>query len=100
MSMQFPKWKVSGNKNLASLCPQLHQHPDALDLLTQMLQLEPSKRITIKAALDHPFFMADSGHQLSSSAFPNISSIQSPKRMPNKSISSSLKKTKTMNKEN
>jgi serine/threonine protein kinase len=27
-----------------------------VDLLTQMMQLEPSKRITVKGALAHPFF--------------------------------------------
>ena len=35
---------------------------EAIDLLTQMLQLEPSKRVTIKGALEHPFF-----HDLNSS---------------------------------
>jgi serine/threonine protein kinase len=33
-----------------------HQCAEAVDLLTQMLMLEPSKRITVKAALEHPFF--------------------------------------------
>ena len=56
MKLTFPKWKVNGNENLLKLCPELHGQPEALDLLTQMLQLEPSKRITIKAALSHPFF--------------------------------------------
>jgi len=30
--------------------------PEALDLLTQMMHLEPSKRINVKAAMEHPFF--------------------------------------------
>lgn len=56
MKLTFPKWKVNGNEELLKRCPGLHSHPEAIDLLTQMLQLEPSKRITIKAALNHPFF--------------------------------------------
>ena len=32
--------------------------PDALDLLNKMLQINPSKRITVDGALAHPFFDA------------------------------------------
>ena len=56
MKMTFPKWKVNGNENLVKLCTNFTQHPDAIDLLTQMMQLEPSKRISVKGALAHPFF--------------------------------------------
>jgi len=54
--MTFPKWKVNGNENLVKLCTNFTQCPEAIDLLTQMMQLEPSKRISVKGALAHPFF--------------------------------------------
>jgi len=54
--MTFPKWKVNGNENLLKLCTKFDGCPEAIDLLTQMMQLEPSKRISVKAALAHPFF--------------------------------------------
>ena len=56
MKVTFPKWKVNGNEKLIEMCPELASEPEAMDLLTQMLQMEPSKRITMKAALQHPFF--------------------------------------------
>jgi len=56
MKATFPKWTVNGNENLVKLSKNFENHPEAMDLLTQMLQLEPSKRITIKGALQHPFF--------------------------------------------
>ena len=56
MKASFPKWKVNGNENLVKLCVNFEGHPEAVDLLTQMMQLEPSKRITIKGAIAHPFF--------------------------------------------
>jgi len=56
MKITFPRWKVNGNENLVKQATAFHHHPEAMDLLTQMLQLEPSKRITIKTALEHPFF--------------------------------------------
>ena len=39
---------------LASLVPTLD--PTGVDLLTKMLQYDPSRRITAQAALDHDFF--------------------------------------------
>ena len=54
--MTFPKWSVNGNENLVRLCSNFSGCPEAIDLLTQMMQLEPSKRISVKAALAHPFF--------------------------------------------
>ena len=56
MKMTFPKWSVNGNENLVNLCTNFQSCPEAIDLLTQMMQLEPSKRISVKAALSHPFF--------------------------------------------
>ena len=47
----FPHWNP---RELSSICPTLD--PLGLDLLKQMLQYEPSKRISAKAALDHPYF--------------------------------------------
>jgi serine/threonine protein kinase len=44
------------------LCTNFEGFPEAIDLLTQMMQLEPSKRITVKGALAHPFFKEFSGN--------------------------------------
>ena len=56
MKPTFPKWKVNGNEGLCKIAPNFVNNPEAMDLFTQMMQLEPSKRISAKAALDHPFF--------------------------------------------
>lgn len=32
--MTFPKWKVDGNEKLIEKCPNLKNHPEALDLIT------------------------------------------------------------------
>ena len=56
MKAKFPKWRVNGNEGLRRISPNLAAYPEAMDLFTQMMQMEPSKRISAKAALDHPFF--------------------------------------------
>jgi serine/threonine protein kinase len=56
MKMTFPKWRVNGNENLVKLCSCFRECPEAIDLLTQMMQLEPSRRISVKTAMAHPFF--------------------------------------------
>ena len=40
--------------SLAHLVPNLPE--EGVDLLTRMLQHDPTKRITAREALDHPFF--------------------------------------------
>lgn len=47
----FPIYKP---KDLSELFPKLE--PSGIDLITKMLQMDPSKRITISEALDHPYF--------------------------------------------
>ncbi|KMZ61916.1 hypothetical protein ZOSMA_4G02060 [Zostera marina] len=47
----FPKWPA---KNLATLVPNLD--PLGIDLLSKMLRMEPSKRITARNALEHEYF--------------------------------------------
>ena len=61
-----------------------------MDLLTQMLQLEPSKRITIKAALQHPFFTKPLPTQMSSPLKVNQNLMNKHKAlMENHSLSKS-----------
>ncbi|KAH0456155.1 hypothetical protein IEQ34_014062 [Dendrobium chrysotoxum] len=47
----FPKWP---SKDLATVVPNLE--PAGVDLLSKMLRLEPSKRITARQALQHEYF--------------------------------------------
>ncbi|KAM1018607.1 hypothetical protein ACFX13_040830 [Malus domestica] len=47
----FPKW---GAKDLASVVPNLDSA--GVDLLSKMLCLDPSKRITARSALEHEYF--------------------------------------------
>jgi serine/threonine protein kinase len=50
-SETFPKWRA---KNLAELIPNTESA--GVDLVRQMLSYDPAKRISSKAALDHPYF--------------------------------------------
>lgn len=45
--------KDTKRRTYAELCPTAS--PEALDLLSKMLVIEPEKRITVVAALNHPF---------------------------------------------
>ncbi|XP_050620317.1 cyclin-dependent kinase 3 isoform X2 [Macaca thibetana thibetana] len=47
----FPKWT---RKGLGEIVPSLE--PEGRDLLMQLLQYDPSRRITAKTALAHPYF--------------------------------------------
>ncbi|KAI3693373.1 hypothetical protein L6452_33208 [Arctium lappa] len=47
----FPKWQA---KDLATMVPNLDK--PGLDLLHKMLSLDPSRRITARAALEHEYF--------------------------------------------
>lgn len=51
MKSTFPKWTVNGNEKLIKISPNFANVPEAMDLLTQMMHLEPSKRITTKCAM-------------------------------------------------
>ncbi|CAN1340523.1 Cyclin-dependent kinase B2-1 [Linum perenne] len=48
---EYPQWSP---KCLSTAVPTLDK--DGLDLLTQMLKYDPSKRITAKNAMEHPYF--------------------------------------------
>lgn len=48
----FPQWRPQA---MADVFPKLANDPQGLDLLSSMLQLDPSKRITATAALEHPW---------------------------------------------
>ncbi|KAI4297255.1 hypothetical protein L6164_037150 [Bauhinia variegata] len=47
----FPKWP---SKDLATVVPNLE--PAGLDLLSNMLCLDPTRRITARKALEHEYF--------------------------------------------
>ncbi|KAG0531450.1 hypothetical protein BDA96_04G023800 [Sorghum bicolor] len=47
----FPKWP---SMDLATVVPTLE--PAGIDLLSKMVRLDPSKRITARAALEHEYF--------------------------------------------
>ncbi|XP_018843062.2 cyclin-dependent kinase B2-1 [Juglans regia] len=48
---EYPQWRP---KPVSTAVPNLDK--DGLDLLSQMLQYEPSKRISAKKAMEHPYF--------------------------------------------
>ena len=54
MKMTFPKWNVDPNENIKKLAKNFDD--TAIDLLMQMIHLEPSRRISCKSALKHPYF--------------------------------------------
>ena len=47
----FPKWKA---QNISDLIPEFDK--DGIDLIEKLLILDPEKRLTIREAMDHPFF--------------------------------------------
>ncbi|KAF9108217.1 Cyclin-dependent kinase catalytic subunit [Mortierella sp. AM989] len=47
----FPQW---GREPMGNVLPQLS--PDGLDLISQMIEYDPARRISAKRALLHPFF--------------------------------------------
>ena len=54
MKLSFPNWQVNATENISKLCKNFDD--TAIDLLTQMIHLEPSRRISAKSALKHPYF--------------------------------------------
>lgn len=52
----FPKWRPMA---LGPLVP--HLDSDGVDLLSRMIQLDPAKRISARAALQHPYFLPPNG---------------------------------------
>jgi len=56
MQMSFPKFKADSTANIRKMCNMNNFDETALDLLLKMVQLEPGRRISAKAALQHPYF--------------------------------------------
>ena len=54
--MTFPKFKANGPENIKKMCNTTNFDENAIDLLNQIIQLEPGRRISAKAALAHPYF--------------------------------------------
>ena len=54
MKMTFPKWQCDAQENIRKMCKNFDDQ--AIDLLQQMVHLEPSRRISARAALNHPYF--------------------------------------------
>jgi serine/threonine protein kinase len=54
MRMTFPKWNCDASENIRVMCKNFNDQ--AIDLLQQMVHLEPGRRISARAALNHPFF--------------------------------------------
>jgi len=54
MKLTFPKWKADPNETIRKLAKNFDE--TALDLLLQMIHLEPGRRISARSALKHPFF--------------------------------------------
>eukprot|EP00353_Schmidingerella_taraikaensis_P016186 CAMPEP_0185617444 /NCGR_PEP_ID=MMETSP0436-20130131/43535_1 /TAXON_ID=626734 ORGANISM="Favella taraikaensis, Strain Fe Narragansett Bay" /NCGR_SAMPLE_ID=MMETSP0436 /ASSEMBLY_ACC=CAM_ASM_000390 /LENGTH=61 /DNA_ID=CAMNT_0028255123 /DNA_START=901 /DNA_END=1086 /DNA_ORIENTATION=- len=52
--MTFPKWRCDADENIRRLCTNFDDQ--AINLLQQMVHLEPGRRISAKAALNHPYF--------------------------------------------
>ena len=52
MKVSFPAWR--GDEKLGKFCTNFDGC--AFDLLTQLLQMEPSRRISAQAALSHSYF--------------------------------------------
>jgi serine/threonine protein kinase len=59
MKSSFPKWSVDSLEKLSEKCFNFNQDLQAVDLLSKLVQLEPSKRLTVKQALNHPFFKSE-----------------------------------------
>jgi len=49
MKINFPKWKCNAEDNIRKICKNFDAQ--AINLLQQMINLEPGKRISAKAAL-------------------------------------------------
>lgn len=85
MKTSFPRWQVNGNEKLIDLCTNFKACPEAIDLLTQLVCLEPSRRITLKAAMQHPFFNEYNGNSIVKQPSTSIASQNSlPKLSPMK----------------
>jgi serine/threonine protein kinase len=48
---KFPEWKQKDANTVFS-----YLEPEAIDLISKMLTYDPARRITAKAALQHPYF--------------------------------------------
>jgi serine/threonine protein kinase len=60
---EFPKWQPRPISDIVDLSPfGVNQH-HAADLLEQLLQYDPDKRIMCRQALEHAFFFVNEGNE-------------------------------------
>ena len=54
--IRFESKEVDSETALLSMCKYFKDDPLAFDLFVNLVKLDPSKRLTPKEALSHPFF--------------------------------------------
>jgi serine/threonine protein kinase len=96
MKATFPKWKINGNEGLVTKAYNFKNDPDAMDLFTKMMKLEPSQRITVNGALQHPFFAQYNRRDEIPKLLPTFSPIKHSRKPP-KTTGKSINNGKSLN---
>ena len=71
--------------------------PKTFDLLTKMLEKDPSKRITADVALSHPYFLGDMDIEMEEKPFAFMSALGTKGRETSKFSSTPLDKPSYFN---